>query len=333
MFPNTIIQKELPEKNKYFNFRNLVFKDVKTLSNREKIKIVELLQKNYYNDKTGRYTPKQDNIFPYLLQHDDNSYVSLYYINKKLVGFLSGRSVYIEIKGHKVKSYYADFLCVHKEYRKKNIAPQLIQTHQYKQSYANRNIMVSLFKKERHANYFMKLVSYHSYCFDITTWKTYLMHSSVKIIEINNSNLNILIDFVKINKIKFDCFISVSMGNLSQLLSTKNILVYCVVIDNVCYSCYFLRNITTYYDDKPVIELFTSIKNCSDNLFNYAFSNVIYSLKKKYKYIIIENISHNETILNNILIKYRYIFKEKTYFQFYNYASLPISPDKFAVVI
>ena len=299
----------------------------------EKIKIVELLQKHYYNDKTGRYTPKNNNIFPYLLYHEDNSYASLYYIDKKLTGFLSGRPVYIEINKYKIKCYYADFLCVHKDHRKKNIAPQLIQTHQYKQSYANKNIMVSLFKKERKANFFMRLVSYDSYCFDISTWNTYLLHRSVKIIEINNTNIKILIDFVKSNKNKFDCFISVSIGNMVELLKTKNILVYCVIIDDICYSCYFLRDITTYYNDKPVIELFTSIKNCSNSLFNHAFSNVVYFLKNKYKYIILENISHNEFIFKNILLKHKYIFKEKTYFQLYNYAPLPVLSNKFAIVI
>ena len=37
-------------------------------------------------------------------------------------------------------TYYVDYLCVHKQHRKKTIAPQLIQTHEYFQRHLNKNI-------------------------------------------------------------------------------------------------------------------------------------------------------------------------------------------------
>ena len=140
-------------------------------------------------------------------------------------------------------------------------------------------------------------------------------------------------DFMQINKKKYKCFISVSMGNLLQLINTKNIIIYGTFIESVCYSCYFFRDITTYYNKKPAIELFTSIKACSDELFVHAFSNVMFCIKQKYAFILLENVSDTLYLLNNILLKHKYIFKEKTFFQLYNYAQNTILPQEFAYVL
>jgi len=333
LFPNRIIEPALPIKNKYFNYKNIVVKKTNELSQDEKINIIKLIQNNYYKENKYYYRPLNRNVFPYFLNHTEPCYISLYYINKELVGVLTSRPVYIKFKHISLTAYYADFLCIHKKHRKKYIAAYLIQTHQYHQSYNNLNINVSLFKKERYANYFISLVYYNTYFFNITLWDTIPLHNSVKIRKITDENIHTIIDFMQKTKKKYKCFISISMGNLLELIKTRNIIVYGTFIGSVCHSCYFFRDITTYYNKKPAIELFTSIKACSDELFIHAFSNVMFCMKQNYDFILLENVSDTSYLLNNILLKHKYIFKEKTFFQLYNYAQNTILPEEFAYIL
>jgi len=333
LFPNRIIEHSLPIKNKYFNYKNIVVKKTNELSQNEKINIIKLIQSNYYKENKYYYRPLNRNVFPYFLNHTEPCYISLYYINKELVGVLTSRPVYIQFKHISLTAYYADFLCIHKKHRKKYIAAYLIQTHQYHQSYNNLNINVSLFKKERCANYFISLVYYNTYFFNITLWDTIPLHNSVKIHKITDENIHTIIEFMQKTKKKYKCFISISIGNLLELIKTRNIIIYGTFIGSVCYSCYFFRDITTYYNKKPAIELFTSIKACSDELFIHAFSNVMFYMKQNYDFILLENVSDSSCLLNNILLKHKYIFKEKTFFQLYNYAQNTILPEEFAYIL
>ena len=333
LFSNRIIEPALPIKNKYFNYKNIVVKNTNELSQDEKINIIKLIQSNYYKENKYYYRPLNRNVFPYFLNHTEPCYISLYYINKELVGVLTSRPVYIQFKHISLTAYYADFLCIHKKHRKKYIAAYLIQTHQYHQSYNNLNINVSLFKKERCANYFISLVHYNTYFFNITLWDTIPLHNSVKIRKITDENIHTIIDFMQKTKKNYKCFISISMGNLLELIKTRNIIIYGTFIGSVCHSCYFFRDITTYYNKKSAIELFTSIKACSDELFIHAFSNVMFYMKQNYDFILLENVSDSSCLLNNILLKHKYIFKEKTFFQLYNYAQNTILPEEFAYIL
>jgi ribosomal protein S18 acetylase RimI-like enzyme len=70
--------------------------------------------------------------------------------DKKIIGIMTSRPIHIAInnndKDAKFDAYYVDYLCVDKMFRKKGIAPQIIQTHEYNQRHLNKNIVVSLFR-------------------------------------------------------------------------------------------------------------------------------------------------------------------------------------------
>jgi len=53
-----------------------------------------------------------------------------------------------ENKYNKIKSYYWDYICTHREKTELNISRKLIQTNEYQQRIQNSEILVSLFKKE-----------------------------------------------------------------------------------------------------------------------------------------------------------------------------------------
>lgn len=332
MYPNRIINNYLPEMNKYYNVRNIVFKNYTDVTHSEKIEIMSLLQTHYYKEKHIHYRPLNSNVFPYFENQVDNSYISLFYKNKKVVGVFSGRPLTVTLNGLSFITYYADFLCVHNEHRKKNIGPELIQTHYYNQSYKQPSILTSLFKKESNLNHFVPLIVYNTYTFNMKNWITYQLHSSVNIINITSKNIHILVDFIRSNKHKYKCFITCSIANLLNLIKTGNVYVYCVIINGKVYASYFFRNTSTSYFNKKSIECFGSIQNCSDLLFIYAFSNIAYFFKPNFLFITIENISNSSTIIENIVKKHKYIFETKTAFYFYNYATYPLKKEEFLCI-
>ena len=63
------------------------------------------------------------------------------------------------------KAFYVDNLCVHKDMRNKGIAPKIIQTHEYIQRHKNKNICVSLFKREGNLTGIVPLTIYTTYQF------------------------------------------------------------------------------------------------------------------------------------------------------------------------
>lgn len=332
LFPCGIINNSLPEKTKYYNVRNIVFKNVNQLSENEKSDIIYLIQHCYYKTSTIHYFPRKCNLFPYLTNNNGNTYISLYYKKKNIVGILTGRPLEVNLNNNNFLTYYADYLCLDNNYRKNNISPELIYTHYYNQSHKEPTIITSLFKREHVLNSFVPLVEFNTYTFDINTWLTHSLHSSIKIIKITKENINLLHEYIKQSKKYFKCFITTSIGNLLELINTSNVLIYCTIINDIIYSAYFLRDLCTRYSKKKSIECFASIKTCSNELFLHSFSNVIYYLKQNYSILLMEEISDNYVIVNNILLKYRYMSKIKAAFYFYNFAIRPVKSESFCCI-
>ena len=329
MVPATIIENDLPEVNKFYNIRNIVFKTVSLITEVEINEAIDLLQNHYYKNDTIHYYPKKSNVIPYLLNNNNNSYISLYYKNKKVVGILTGRPLEVSINNTNFLTYYADFLCIHKNHRKQNISSNLIYTHYYNQRYREPNIKTSLFKREHILSSYVPLVEYETYTFNVKSWITYSLHRSIKILKITKENITILHEFIKQQKHKFKCFIANHIGNLIELINTNNLYIYCITINDKVYAAYFLRDLCTNYLKDKSIECFASIKNCSMELFLYCFSNIVFFYKKNSSIILIEDVSDNDIIIKNILLKYKYMSRVKCGYYFYNYACRPVKKKDF----
>ena len=174
-----IIRKELPEKNKYTNFKDIFFTKFDKMNDKQIQEMIILIQNNYLNNKENQFNPQKNNIIPYFKNHFAESYCSLYYEEIlledvrnnsfiptiKMIGVLTSRPLHVYIKNKLLDVYYVDYLCVDKSYRKKNIAPQLIQTHEYLQSHSNKKIAVSLFKREDNLTGIIPICVYKTFCF------------------------------------------------------------------------------------------------------------------------------------------------------------------------
>jgi len=367
IYPTGVINKELPESNKFCNFINITSKDFFDYSENEIKEIVSLLRNHYNRNEEANYLPTINYFKTFFTGHTLKCFISVYnnnnYIldrnndiinNNKIIGVITGKPINISIKNiPKFKAYYVDFLCVHREHRSKNIAPQLIQTYEYTQRHSIIESQVSLFKREGILTGIVPLIIYKTYMF-------YTKHILAEpiitdniinqpiIIVINDNNYNTLIDYVDNNQTIFDCIITIDKTNLLALIKSNIYIIYGLLQDKKLVACYFYKtnNITYTIDiqscESKSIDLLASIYNCSDQTFIFGF---ILSLNKYIKdytkisknsidFINVENISCNNRItyyLLNKSIKPK-IITPMAYF-FYNFVKKPLISDKILIIV
>ena len=354
--PPGIINDFLPEKNKYTNFKDIDTIVFSELTSIQKQRFFNLIKVNYLQNKDNIFSPKSDNIIPYFDGHNDKPFVSFYYENnnlldtntgsiitdRKIIGAMTSRPLHIVInndknnKNSKFKAYYVDYLCVDKLNRKKGIAPQLIQTHHYNQSHINKNIVISLFKREDELTGIVPLCVYSTYGFPVDKWtKPFDLSGEYKLLEITSQNFRFLYDFIRENNNKFDIIINSEVTNLLELIKTKNIFIYAVICDEIIQCCYFYRKSCVQIEKGlEVLSCFASICDCDHNIFVQGFKISFWKIAAEnyFGFAAIENISHNDIIINNIIQKTQPLIVSPTAYFFYNFAYPTFKSNKVLLI-
>jgi hypothetical protein len=339
--PHGIINSMLPEKNKYTNFKNIETIIFPELSELKKTRLVNFIRSNYLQNKDNVFSPKSENIIPYFVGHNAKTFISFYnednvlmdvktnalISDKKIIGIMTTRPIHIVINTNnetKFDAYYVDYLCVDKMYRKKGIAPQIIQTHEYNQRLLNKNIVVSLFKREDELTGIVPLCVYSTYGFSVDKWtKPNDLHPSYKLLEVNPQNFHFLFDFIKNNNKNFDIIINTEVTNMIELIKTKNIFIYTILLDDEIICAYFFRKTCTFVEkNMEVLSCFASINNCDDNIFIQGFKISFWKIAAEnyFGFAAIEEISHNNIIIENLKIKTKPLIISPTAYFFYNFA-------------
>jgi len=337
MFPPGIIDQSVPEKNKYTNLKDIQFISFDSLNSIDQNKFIKFIQDHYLNTSETKYIPNKDSIVPYF-QNTKKSFFSMYFekgydadlsnnivTTSNLIAVMTSRLLNVSIDNNEFTTYYVDYLCVHNEHRKKGVAQQIIQTHDYYQR-TNTDIPTSFFKREGKLNAIVPLVIYRTYGFNIEYWDKYVyINPHIKILKINKSNINLLSNFIKTNKHLFKVYVCPDTNILIDLIESDNIMIYCLLQKSNILSVYFFKDSSTYYHDRKGLDCFASINNSLDlTLFISGISKIIKSLKKTYKFLIIENISHNYQIIENIIKEHTPYFVSPTAYYFYNFATRPV---------
>jgi len=361
LHPPGIIMQELPERNKYTNFKNIETYLYKELPTFKLQRFIHFINANYLKNKDNVYAPEMQNIVPYFSCHNDNSFVSFYTDQEilidlkksttvqdgRIIGAMTSRPIHIFInKGDKdafFDAYYVDYLCVDKLYRKKGIAPQIIQTHHYNQRHLNKKIVVNLFKREDELTGIIPLCVYSTYGFSMNKWykPNGLNNAKYKLLSINESNFHFLYDFIKKNYYQFDIIINTDVGNIIELIKTKNIFIYVLMEDDDIKCAYFYRKTCVFYEkDLEILSCFASINNFEkydkegEKLFIHGFKISFWKTAEKnyFGFAVIENISHNYLIINNLRIKTKPLVVSPTAYFFYNFAYHSFKPDKVLII-
>jgi hypothetical protein len=359
IWPPGIINHDLPEKNKYTNFENIETIVYSELSDLKINKFVNFVKIHYLQNKDNTYSPKKKNILPYFNGHNTKSFFSFYtedtlfqdlkkgtmIEDKKLIGIITGRPIHISINNSKndkinakFDAYYIDYLCVDKNYRKKGIAPQIIQTHYYNQSHINKNISVSLFKREDDLTGIVPLCVYSTYGFHVKKWTKPLdLHSMYTILEISEQNFHFLLDFIKINNKNFDIIINSDISNIIELIKTKNIFIYVILVNDRIISAYFYRKSCTFIEKGlEVLSCFASINNCeSEEIFIHGFKISFWKIASEnyFGFAAIENISHNNIIIGDLTQKTKPLIQSPTAYFFYNFAYNTFKSDSVFIIL
>ena len=349
-----IIDDYLPEKNKYTNFKNIdtiVFSELTSLQTQ---RFVALIRQHYLQNKDNIFSPQAENIVPYLSGHNAKTFVSLYtedhhmmdlkkgtvVTEGRVIGAMTSRPVYVSINNGdadaKFTAYYVDYLCVDKAHRKKGVAPQLIQTHHYNQRRINKNIVVSLFKREDELTGIVPLCVYSTYGFRVDAWtKPAELMSAYKLVEVNAQNFHLLFNFMVTHSKKFDIIINTETANIIELIKTKNIFIYIIIADDNIVAAYFFRKSCVEVEKgMEVLSCFASISNTDDNIFIQGFKISFWKIAAEnyFGFAAIEDISDNNIIIENIMLKTRPLIVSPTAYFFYNFGYPTFKANKVLII-
>ena len=349
-----VINHSLPQKNKYTNFKNIETTLCTDVSDLKMNRFINLIKLNYLRNKDNIFSPSSENVIPYFKGHNDKAFISFYneenvmvslkkgttITDTKMVAAITSRPVHVTInngdKDATFDAYYVDYLCVDKLYRKKGIAPQLIQTHQYNQSHINKKIVVSLFKREDELTGIVPLCAYTTYGFPVTKWtKPNPLDSNYSLIEINPQNFHFLYEFITLNNHQFDITINTEITNMIELIKTKNIFVYVIMVDKEIICAYFFRKSCVQIEkNMEVLSCFASICNCDDEVFIQGFKISFWKIAAEnfFGFAAIENISHNNIIIENLLKKTKPVIQSPTAYFFYNFAYHTFKSSKVLII-
>ena len=352
--PPGIIDSSLPTKNKYTNFKEIDTIIFSGMTSIQQQRFVNLIKANYLQNKDNIFSPQSENIMPYFIGHNDKSFVSFFYkdehmldlkkgtmiTDRKITGAITSRPLHIIInngdKDAKFDAYYVDYLCVDKLHRKKGIAPQLIQTHHYNQRQLNKNIVVSLFKREDELTGIVPLCVYSTYGFPVDKWtKPPNLSAEYKLLEITQQNFRFVYDFIRTNSNKFDIVISAEATNIIELIKSKNIFVYAILCDEEILCCYFFRKSCVQIEKGlEVLSCFASICDCEHDIFIQGFKISFWKIAAEnyFGFSAIENVSHNDILINNIILKTKPLITSPTAYFFYNFAYPTFKPDKALII-
>lgn len=349
-----IINHYLPEKNKYTNFKNIETIVYSEMSDIKLQRFIHLVKLNYLKNKDNIFSPKLENITPYFIGHNANPFISFYneenlmvdlkkgttISDPKVIGVTTSRPVHISInngdKDAKFDAYYVDYLCVDKLFRKKGIAPQIIQTHHYNQSHLNKNIVVSLFKRENELTGIVPLCVYSTYGFDLNKWtKPLNLEALYSLVEVNAQNFHYLYDFIKKTNNQFDIIINAEVSNIIELIKTKNIFVYVIIVDDEIICAYFFRKSCVQIEkNMEVLTCFASINNTDNDIFVKGFKISFWKIASEnyFGFAGVENISHNNIIIHDLILKTKpHIVSPAAYF-FYNFAYSTFKAEKVLII-
>lgn len=349
-----IIDVSLPQKNKYTNFKDIETLIYSQLTTIQVQRFVNLIKTQYLQNKYNIFSPHTNNITPYFNGHNDKSFVSFYnednhmidikkgtmITDKKISGIITSRPIYVVInngdKEARFRAYYVDYLCVDVLKRKKGLAQQLIQTHHYNQRRINENIVVSLFKREDELTGIVPLCVYSTYGFSVKTWtKPNNLSAEYSLVEVNAQNFHFLFTFIEKYAKKFDIVINTEVTNIIELIKTKNIFIYTIIIHDEIICAYFFRKSCVQVEkDMEVLSCFSSISNTNDDIFIQGFKLSFWKIAAEnyFGFCAIEDISDNNIIINNIITKTKPLIVSPTAYFFYNFGYPTFKSNKVLIV-
>lgn len=326
------------EITKLLNYENIKTIKWTDLNKLEKNNFQKHISNYFLRKKNIHYNPSlETHINPYF-EKDNNSYLSFYTKNDILLGTICNRTLRIHLDNETFLMSYIDFLCVHYDYRKKMVAPELIQTHEFFQrTKSNKKCLVSFFKKEGKLTNIIPLVKYYTYCFSLRNinYKIPILPTGIQIAKINNNTLDLLHHFLNSVRKKFSCFVIYPLETLNNLILNESILIYTLVQNNEILGAYFFRKTGTYTNStNQNLECFCSINNCiNENVFIDGFFLALEKERKNYTSLYFESLSHNNSILEVLSKIINTTFVSPCAYYIYNFSQWTLKSEDCVILL
>ena len=357
-----VVYKYRPIKTKYCDFQQIETTNYGDCSLAIKNKLVNLLQCYYIPSELILHTVSVNEIDTIFTGINEASYISLFYdkiiqnkgeqapnilINPEPSGCVTSRACkmfYRPTLSEPIYTsdliYFIDYLCIDRERDRTKISRLLLQTHEYNQRINNPTVLISLLKKEIDLfEGIIPLVKYNTLTYHIPAIQTHKLPPEFRIVPIGSSNINILTDYLyNLTHISYNnteslfdmCILHDTSYYLSQI-KAGIVHIYCLQHREHVYGIYFFKNTYNEYEniEGNMLMFSASIKNTNNtDVFYVGFLNSMKHLlkgNKKYKMLMIENIGHNETVLQYWDLYNKQIFNTNTAYYLYNFI-YPSSP-------
>jgi len=309
--------------------------------------ICKFIRDYYIIHDAASYKPSEQDILAYLQCCNQPSFFNVYQETslpfgsneREIVGAISARVLNVTLMKKKERItfpvYYIDNLCVNPGYRKKGIAPELIQTFYYTISRANPKVNAYLFKREGQLNAIVPLVCYDTYAFDMTNFQaTEILTASMSLIELGVQHLSLFIAFIKAQGSKFECIVLPDVSNVLNLIKLGKIKIYGILFQGELIAIYIFRCLELYYQEKKAVECITilssDVKQSDILLTGFTISWLKIKLTTRCDIVFIEETAHSKAVIqaldkNTLVVRN---FKSPTAFFLYNYAAYSVPSAK-----
>jgi len=342
--PPGTINTEPPPVNKFVNLKNNTMVNVSDIS-QNSATICQFIGDYYVTHESATYKPSEEDILAYLQCSNQPAFFNIYKEDplpfmgdSAMLGVISARLLNVTLKKKKkalaFPVYYIDNLCVNPGYRKKGIAPEMIQTLYYRISRAYPQVNAYLFKREGQLNAIVPLVTYETHVFDLGQFKPdTLLTAAMTVIEMGPNQLNLFIAFIKEQTPQFDCVVLPDVSCVLHLIKLGKIKIYGILFKGELIAVYIFRLLELYYGEKKAAECITILSTDpkADTLvagFHMSWEKI--KTAAKCEIVFIEGTAHSSGVIQALHANrtVNRMFKSPTAFFLYNYASYSVKNSK-----
>ena len=188
---------------------------------------------------------------------------------------------------------------------------------------------------------------YRTFAFSMKGWcKPSEMEAGITVIKCGKENISHLIPLVFGTKEEndtnlFEITVLPELGNLMELIKTGNMFVFMLAQGDNIIGAYFFRKTCLFIEEgAEVLACVASIYNPAFGPLEGAFvhgykmalADICTSPSTTYKYAVVENISHNNLIIDNLMIKNKPYITSPTAYFFYNFAHSTFQANKVLLI-
>ncbi len=152
-------------------------------------------------------------------------------------------------------------------------------------------------------------------------WKSCKMLPALyQLIRIDKRNVHILNEImIRLPNI-FKCSIIPCWSNILEMITHKRITIDIISHNGAIIALYIMRDPCIMYSDSNVVECISAINlSKTPDVFVFGFNDLLISMRREYKHVIIHNTSHNETLIKSIKIKHSPLDKTINHVFLYNF--------------